>query len=262
MAVTLINRKALVVSAFFVFCLPPFSSHAALDCPPDRIDRSAQVANIYDGDTLRLRNGEKVRLIGINTPELGRDGYPSEPFARKATDRLKSLLLENGFRINLRYGNESQDRYKRRLAHAYLPDNRSIAAVLLREGLGTRVTVPPNVRDFQCYRKAELQAREKRLGVWSLPQYSGVAVEQLSTKKGGFHIVQDKVEKLRKRNGSIYLTLGRHLTLTVHKKDVAYFPAGFLKTLLHKQVRIRGWISTKGGKLRMRLRHPAEVEVE
>jgi len=219
-------------------------------------------AHVVDGDTVRLRNGDKVRFIGINTPEIGRDGKPSEPFAHKAKNRLEQLLKNQDYRLNLRIGNEPRDRYKRRLAHVYLADNRSIGAILLREGLAVRVTIPPNVRDFRCYQKAELAARKANRGIWSLAQSGGKDVADLAPDTRGFHILRGRVGGIREDRGNLYLSLQDRVSLRVDKHDRHYFPPNFFHGLKGVHIRVRGWITARSGQLRMRLRHPAEIEVE
>ncbi len=250
------------MSAFFVVALFSSPAFANIDCPPDRIDASYRVAHVVDGDTVRLRNGDKVRFIGVNTPEIGRDGKRSEPFAHRAKNRLEQLLKSQDYRLNLRIGNQPRDRYKRLLAHVYLADNRSINAILLREGLAARVTIPPNVRDFRCFRKAELVARASRLGIWSLAQSGETYVVDLAADTRGFHILLGRVTEVREDGENLYLNLQDRLSLRVDKLDRHYFPPSFLRNLKDRRIRVRGWISAGNRQLRMRLRHPAEIEVE
>jgi micrococcal nuclease len=66
---------------------------------------------------------------------------------------------------------ERRDHYARWLAHVYLPDRGSVTADLLRMGLATQLTVPPNTYDFDCYRRAEAKVRAERAGIWHLPTY-------------------------------------------------------------------------------------------
>lgn len=88
------HKKALIASAFFVAAafivllstsvlLAPV---AQADCPRLPGGFSARVEHVYDGDTVRLADGRKVRLIGVNTPELGREGRADESHARAAHD--------------------------------------------------------------------------------------------------------------------------------------------------------------------------------
>jgi endonuclease YncB( thermonuclease family) len=137
------------------------------------------VDHVHDGDSVRLADGRALRLIGIDTPELARDGRPDEPLARAARDRLRELLRDSGMRLELRFDREREDHYGRLLAHAYLPDGRSIAAELLAEGLATQLVVPPNEASWTCFRQAERVARRARLGLWALPGYQVMASQGL-----------------------------------------------------------------------------------
>jgi endonuclease YncB( thermonuclease family) len=81
-----------------------------------------------DGDTLRLGDGQYVRIIGIDTPEVGQCGYEK---AKSLTNRLA------GYDVTLRLprGHEPRDHYGRLLRYAFADDGRDIGAVLLRRGL-------------------------------------------------------------------------------------------------------------------------------
>ena len=219
-----------------------------------------EVARVYDGDTVRLGNGEKVRLIGLNTPEIGRDGKPSEPFSEAAKARLMALLARHGRRLALRYGVQRKDRYGRSLASAYLPDGRSVAEILLREGLAVQITVPPNVGDYRCHRAAESQARGERIGIWSADlYYRGLDAGALSKRDTGFHIVRGRVSAVRRHRKNIFLDLENNLTLRVAAHDFKYFDADFFRRLRGANIVVRGWIHQYKNELQMNLRHPVAV---
>ena len=76
-------------------------------CSSGQFDETSKIRYIYDGDTLRLNDGRKIRLIGINTPELAHDGKPAEAFAFEAKNTLKSLF-KNDKSIALVYGKEKK----------------------------------------------------------------------------------------------------------------------------------------------------------
>ncbi|HKJ23067.1 MAG TPA: thermonuclease family protein, partial [Gammaproteobacteria bacterium] len=94
-------------------------------CGPSRVDARAHVAYVYDGDTVRLDDGRRIRLIGVDTPEIAHDGNPAQPFALAARQFLIDLLHQSGGDVRLRYGPERKDHYHRTLAHLYLPDGQS-----------------------------------------------------------------------------------------------------------------------------------------
>ena len=142
-------RRALLGSALFV-CLPGIALATAL-CAPDRIDERARVSHVHDGDTLQLSDGRKVRLIGINTPELARDPVPEERFAVAARNALRQLLADGDFQVGIRYGRERFDRYSRVLAHVFTSAGGNVQALLLQRGLGAPTVFPPNLWQHECY---------------------------------------------------------------------------------------------------------------
>lgn len=133
-------QKAPLVGAFMgvIWHFP-----ALAFCPlPDRPQQVA-VRQVVDGDTLRLVDGRSVRLIGINAPEIGRNGRTSEPYAEAAKRRLQALVKASDGRVGLVPGIDAKDKYGRTLAHIYSRSGDNLEAQLLGEGLGYRVAVAP-----------------------------------------------------------------------------------------------------------------------
>lgn len=105
---------------------------------------------VYDGDTIRLTDGRKVRLIGIDTPELGHDGKPDQPLAKQAKERLERLAKPY-LKVQLRYDEQRRDSYGRTLAHVFLRDGTNVQRDLLSSGLATVIAVPPNLWQLECH---------------------------------------------------------------------------------------------------------------
>lgn len=132
------------------------------------------VVRVVDGDTLIVsipdprdtaRRDTRVRLWGIDAPELARDGNPTQPFALDATERLRALV--EGREITLRLEPaRSRDRYGRVLAHADL-GGEPVAIVLLREGLA-RAETRWEHRDSERFVLVETQARRDAKGIWGV----------------------------------------------------------------------------------------------
>ena len=78
-------------------------SSSTYACPPDHIDARDRVAEVYDGDTVRLIDGRSVRLIGLDSPEIGHDGEASQSFAQRAANALRNLLARHGKQVLMRY---------------------------------------------------------------------------------------------------------------------------------------------------------------
>lgn len=108
---------------------------------------------------------ERVRYIGIDTPELAREGRPAEPLANKAKTRNRELLGSGPLWLTV--GVQSRDRYGRLLAYVYNREGQLVNGELLREGLAEVLTIPPNVAAATSFRALEREARAAQLGLWS-----------------------------------------------------------------------------------------------
>jgi len=131
------------------------------DSPGSAAAQSAPcvVERIADGDTFSCRDGRKVRLIGIDTPELaqGESGHQ----ARAALGRL----APPGTSVRLERDVASHDRYGRELAHVW-NGARLVNEVLVLEGWAMLYTVPPNVKYAERLERAQKQARAAGVGLW------------------------------------------------------------------------------------------------
>ncbi|MDO9371209.1 MAG: thermonuclease family protein [Gammaproteobacteria bacterium] len=229
-------------------------------CPADRTDERIRVDFVYDGDTIRLDDGRSVRLIGLDTPEIGHDGAPTQPFAEQARTALEKLLIDHPY-VRLRYDAERQDRYRRTLAHVYLDDGRSVAALLIEQGLATTLVVPPDLWNIDCYRAAEQRAQTGRRGIWTLPAYQPVTSTALATGAQGFHLVRGRVTRVGGSRKSVRLTLEGGVSLRIERDDLHYFSTP-PEQLHGRTVIVRGWPhpGAEGAPV-IRIRHPAALEV-
>jgi len=121
----------------------------------------AVVVDVYDGDTLTLNNGDKVRLRGVNTPEL----RPAEAYGIEAREAAKNLVLQR--EVILTYGEVKRDGYGRLLASVKLKDGTDLATHLLELGLGHLFLIPPEELDVTTLRNAQQIAKAGGLGIWS-----------------------------------------------------------------------------------------------
>ena len=125
------------------------------------------VVRIVDGDTIHVRLAdrvEKVRYIGVNTPELHHPTRGEEPGGRQARDVNRGLV--EGQRVRLEVDVRSRDRYGRLLAYVWVGDV-MINAELVRLGFAQVMTVPPNVRHQALFVKLQRDARAARRGLWA-----------------------------------------------------------------------------------------------
>ena len=252
-----LERTLLAASFFCVWQLFAPSAQAA-ECHPRHFDERVRVAEIYDGDTVRLLDGRLLRFIGINTPELARKSRPAQPLAEVARLRLADLLA-NDKTLHLRYDQERKDRHGRLLAHPFLSDGRNLSRQLIQAGLGFHITVPPNLLWLDCYRQAEAGARQRQRGIWRLAEYQPRQAKQLGPADTGFMRVTGRVSRVGESRQAYWLNLGRGFALRIPKNDRANFP--FMPASLgNKTLIVRGWVYSHRDELRMNLRHPASIE--
>ncbi len=135
------------------------------------------VTRAVDGDTLKLENGERVRLIGIDTPEMhesskldrdaqrsGQDVAVIKQLGRQSYEFTKKLV--EGKRVRLEFDVERFDKYKRILAYVYLSDGTFVNAEIVKQGYASLMTYPPNVKYADLFQKLYREARENRRGLW------------------------------------------------------------------------------------------------
>ena len=254
------SKRAPRTGAFFVFCslLVGVTAHGD-ECPRPGDTERVRVAHVYDGDTVRLADGRRVRLIGINAPEAGRGERLSQPYAAEAGAALAARLARHDNILWLQSGTSHRDHYGRLLAHAFLPDGSDAAAQLLAEGLATALVVPPNTAAATCYQGIEARARRAGLGIWSLEQYRAVNAARLPAEARGFRLVTGRVEEIRESRHSIWLQLDGPLVVHISRRDLAQFPGNFPQALAGRHVEARGWLKPDRDGLRMHVRHPAAL---
>ncbi|MDD5079334.1 MAG: thermonuclease family protein [Candidatus Omnitrophica bacterium] len=135
------------------------------------------VTRVIDGDTLKLENGKRVRLIGIDTPEMhesakldrdsqrsGQDKKAIQAMGRRSSDFTKGLV--EGKRVRLEFDVERLDRYDRILAYVYLGDGTFVNAEIIKQGYASLMTYPPNVRHVDIFKQLYREARENNRGLW------------------------------------------------------------------------------------------------
>lgn len=228
------TRKALLRGAFFIVCLSVQSVFADA-CRMVGDSEPVSVRHVIDGDTLELRDGRRLRLIGINTPEIGRRGEASEPFAQVARRRLQQLTDAQPLLLSV--GGDPKDRYGRTLGHLFAGGT-NIEAQLLREGLGYALAVPPNVDLVECHAAAERVARQGSLGVWE----GAASTPASQVSSGGFQIVRGRVQSVSKAGKFYWLELDGPLVLRIAKRETDYVRSIPVEQLAGKDVEARGWV--------------------
>lgn len=136
------------------------------DAPKDAV--SAKVQRISDGDTFAATvkgRRERIRVIGVDTPESVSPNQPDEPYGEEASDFAKHYL--DGETVRLAGDAEPRDRYGRMLAYVWLEDGTFWNALLVAEGYAQQLTVPPNVTYERLFRRLVGEARREDRGLWA-----------------------------------------------------------------------------------------------
>lgn len=234
-------KKASLWGAFFVPGIWLSTAQAHVFCPAPPSLAQVHVQRVVDGDTVRLKDGRSVRMIGLNAPETAKKGRADEPYAAAARRRLEVLIEASGGRVGLVPGREGKDRYGRTLAHLYGADGENLEARLLAEGLGFQVGVAPNVDLVTCQQAAENSARKARLGLWRQSPVQNVA----QLRRSGFALVSGRVRKVERNRGGIWIQLQGSLVLRISPGLARQFDSGLLNGLQGKTIEARGWVQDR-----------------
>lgn len=148
-----------IISGWLIYASVSANSGEQLAALRHSLDHSATIAQVVDGDTVRLQDGRLVRIMGIDTPELRekvdgawRDVANPLPAAYKSRDWLAQF---EGHKVRLSYGKGRVDRYKRTLAHIFvLPDGPDVADAILIRGWSKVSAIPPNTKRYRRWKNA------------------------------------------------------------------------------------------------------------
>lgn len=218
--------KKAPIGAFFVLVLGWFAGGVqAVTCDMQTTGirpQAVRVESVLDGDTVVLEDGRRVRLVGINTPEIAHPPKAEEPLARWATELLQAKLDSKP--LWLQTGRQATDHYGRTLGHLFTSGGQNIIAELLYSGAGFQVAIPPNLDYADCYAAAQRKARSEGKGVWGHEYYRPIAADSPQLK-GGYARVVGRVEKVTLAKNVIWVDLQGQVSLKLNRKH-AEFLAG------------------------------------
>ena len=138
------------------------------------------VERVVDGDTLKLENGERVRLIGIDTPESQKNAKAFRDSQRTGVDIDKIIVMGNKVkrfvkdlvenkRVRLEFDRGPKDKYGRLLAYVYLKNQNEeifVNATIIKMGYAAPMAIPPNVKFAKMFHDLYLEARGQKRGFW------------------------------------------------------------------------------------------------
>lgn len=230
--------------------------HNAVELSIQTAPRYHQIKRINDGDTLVLDDNTKIRLLGINTPEIAKRGQLPEAGGEAAKQWLIKTLANT--RIKLRYDVERQDKYKRTLAYIFNENNENINLQLVAKGLASVTIYPPNLKYVIPLVEAQRRAKAKKRGIWGLTTYAPKKARAFDpTRHRGWQRIQGKITRIKRARKYIYLYLTPSFSLKIAKKFEYLF--NDLNQFLGKKIEVHGWVKKNKQTLHLTVRHPSAI---
>lgn len=220
-----------------------------------------KVKTVYDGDTVELEDGRKIRFLGINTPEV----QHRDKQADAGGDEAKRWLIDalKNSKVRLEISAEKTDKYGRTLAHLFTENKQHINLQLVEAGLAAVSIYPPNLSYVNELVSAENQAEHAKRGIWGRPEYAVMPLSQLTeTGHSGWTRLAGKVVNIRKTRKSTYLEFapvsGQAFEARIENKWLDLFPD--IDSYRDKTIEMRGWLNKSKGSFSMLIRHPSAIK--
>ena len=159
---------------YLLIAIPIFSSYCQdFNNLSYGYSQKVKVARVIDGDTFVLSDSQRVRILGIDCPEIAKPGKPAQPFGEEAKQKTKSLI--EGKTIKLTFEKEAgyHDFFGRLLAHAWLvginnKDSLFIQAELIKAGLAKVRYYSKQKRYYGIFKNLERTAKKNKVGIWNV----------------------------------------------------------------------------------------------
>ncbi|MGZ8153376.1 MAG: thermonuclease family protein [Methylovulum sp.] len=217
-----------------------------------------QIKSVYDGDTVELQNGLKVRFLGINTPEVQHRNQMADAGGKEAKIWLINKLKNT--KVRLEPGVEKTDKYGRTLAHLFTEKKEHINLQLVAAGLATVNIYPPNLGYVDELIAAENQAEKARLGIWSRPEYAVISASDITeVRSRGWMRVLGQVIAVRHSKKYVYLEFSHKFAARIERQWLPLFPDP--NDYRGKTLEMRGWLADNKGSVVMVVRHPSALKL-
>lgn len=219
----------------------------------------ADIKHVIDGDTVILEDGRYVRLLAINTPEVASKKRAAEPGGEAAKKWLRERV--EGKAVRLVRDEQRRDKYGRWLYYLFDAEGRLINERLLANGLAVLSVHPPNLKYLDQLQSAQASAESRRLGIWGLPDYQPVTLQQVVSRKlKGWQRVLVRPQGVKKTRKYARLILDSTADIRIGKANLPNFPE--LESYLGCDLEVRGWVSWRKGRLSILIRHPSALLIK
>lgn len=217
-----------------------------------------EVDKVFDGDTLLLSNGQKVRFLGVNTPEVAGRNKSAEIGGSEAKAWLKQRLEHK--KVSLQGDVEKEDKYQRQLAYVFSEDKQNINLELVRLGLATVNIYPPNLKYVDALLEAQRSAEQAGLGVWGYTEYAPQSFQLINEDNyRGWKRLTGRVSGLKKTAKYSYLQFSDRFALQIDNHFSSLFPE--LESYVGKNLEARGWVNKVKDRFTLQVRHPGDIKI-
>jgi micrococcal nuclease len=237
-----------------------YSDHAVEGAERIHIDAAPAiyvVKGVFDGDTVLLSNGEKVRLLGINTPEVDSPRKIGEAGGEEAKLWLQRRLM--GRAVRLEHDGELRDKYQRLLAHVFTDNGEHINLALVEAGLAFVDIHPPNLKYAQLLTQAQSRAERAKRGIWGMEDYRPKPVEAVIARSRlrGWQRLTGTPSAVVSSKRYFRLKFSGRFEVRIARENLNLFPP--LEGFLNRNVEVRGWLSRRRGDYSILVRHPSAL---
>ncbi|MDP2981115.1 MAG: thermonuclease family protein, partial [Candidatus Omnitrophota bacterium] len=223
--------------------------------------------HVVDGDTVELSNGDRVRYIGIDTPEIREKEnsnwvYKPMPYAEEAKEFNK--ILVEGKSVRLEYDVQKKDNYNRDLAYVYI-DDKMVNMEMVKQGFAMIHTYPPNVRYTQRFIEAQKDARDNKRGLWAGLEENKISTSQAKNNIGMVRMIESEVVDTHLTGKLLILKFKDNFKAVIYRnnispklKDMARSPNKYFKG---KTVKVYGIIKKYKGYPEIVLHDMSQLEI-
>jgi len=218
------------------------------------------IASVYDGDTVRFENGQRVRLLGVSAPEIKSQYRPGDAGGIKAKSWLKTKVA--GKKVLVEYDRQRRDKYQRALVHLFLPDGEHVNVSMVKQGLASALIIPPNLQYTEEMIRAEQYAEQNRLGIWALSDYQPQSLTRLlkQRKNKGWQRYLLTASRYKRSQKYSRLIVSDKVDIRIPNAFLTAFPT--LDNYLDKPLEVRGWVSRAKGHYSILIRHPSAIIID
>lgn len=217
-----------------------------------------RVKKVFDGDTVLLEDGRRVRLLGINTPEVRHKNEDAQAGGDEAKQWLVNKLQNS--KVRLETDVEKTDKYERTLAHLFTENDEHLNLQLVAAGLAAVNIYPPNLLHAEELIKVQDQAEQARSGIWQRVEYVAIPVSSLADReRSGWVRLVGKVVNIRNSRKYSYLELSSRFEARIERQWLPLFPD--MNGYLGKEIEVRGWLNKNKNGFSMLIRHPSAIKL-